>query len=709
MVDVTLQQFQDDTPPSMPTLPNRSMEKRPRPMSDNMGRNTIEPTSGVTGLDGDVAADQGPNSIGYLGRNSQVQWMRTLQRKLGESQDELLASYGDTKEAVARGPHTPRGRLQEINVAQPIEECYFYLDDTLVNNLGDVDPDFFTPAETAKHLFKAYQQAVHTPFRILDGHFEEQLRTYYDMVHLGTVKNICPRWEAKLNLVFAIGSYFSHLIGAILQVGDKSHHVYMSRAVHLLGFDNIANFTSSPNQSLIQATGLLSIYLLVTGYVNRAWHMIGISLRHAQAAGFHLKNEDPLADATETRYKAQIWWALHSAECILTSITGRPRVVHPQDCTVPLLTNLDLRTKGPIQALSNQTTPTSPVAKVGRLDTNEELTIMDMDKCLAAWTRLDVIQHKVLARLYSPRTVGRSWESIQTQISSLLMEMDEWAQDALATVTSGNPVVQGPDQTREKTLLFFYYQSARICVTRPCLCRLDRRVDNQGESSASFIQNTADACIQAALNISSGLPKHTSHRWMYGMGPWWSSIHIIMQAITVLLLELTQRTSNLSKDPLHIFAGVENLVQWLETLKAVDRVAENAYRLVCDMLRKYKRFAKDEVPVRWLADEAVGLSHHNANMFEENPSLTINSQHTQQYAPQPTLYPLQPNHHVYSGSGNEAAPSPNSVDDTFGGIQFGQMQYAPFFNSQFTTLFDRGMEDESDENRIADGWKTTLG
>lgn len=251
--------------------------------------------------------------------------------------------------------------------------------------------------------------------------------------------------------------------------------------------------------------------------------MIGVSLRHAQAAGFHLENEDPSNYRMDKRNIAHIWRALHSIECILTSITGRPRIINPRDCTVALSSNSESRSGTFTHTSSVQETPS---AKSQSFDHIGEVAYMNMEKCLNAWVRLDVIQHKILASLYSAQSVGHPWELIETHISSLLVEMEEWAQQALASVDPVNSMTEGSRQTREHVLLFLYYQSARICVTRPCLCRLDRHLEDRRESSITFVQDTADACIQAALNIASALPKHTNHRWLYEVGPWWSGIHI---------------------------------------------------------------------------------------------------------------------------------------------------------------------------------------
>lgn len=113
----------------------------------------------------------------------------------------------------------------------------------------------------------------------------------------------------------------------------------------------------------------------------------------------------------------------------------------------------------------------------------------------------------------------------------------------------------GASHGREQLLLHFYYLSAKICITRPSLCRLDRRAEGRSEGSAEFNRRTAAACVQAALDLALLLPEPPDPRWIYEIGPWWSSVHIsefqgctkkdqltflVMQAITVLLLELAQ-------------------------------------------------------------------------------------------------------------------------------------------------------------------------
>jgi hypothetical protein len=268
-------------------------------------------------------------------------------------------------------------------------------------------------------------------------------------------------------------------------------------------------------------------------FEHRAWYMIGVSLRHAQAAGFHLKNENVSTPLEHKRAIAQTWWALHSIECILTSITGRPRVIYRNDCTVPFLAQLtevssrkniatQPMTKLQPKAMQSRSSSMSGQRHASRGPTE---ALSDRDTFLNAWSKLDVIQHKTLTNLYSARDATHSWKRMPQEISSLMKELSEWAEEAMPNGLFGISGTEQPNQQREKSLLYFFHQSIKIYITRPCLCRLDQRIKGQSAESVRFNQDTADACVQAALDLTSWLPDPSNPRWIYESGPWWSSVH----------------------------------------------------------------------------------------------------------------------------------------------------------------------------------------
>jgi hypothetical protein len=301
MIDDTLQQFEDDTPPPTPSLLSRTMEKQRRSSSADMyGDSQAYEETQVSGLgvsnedvnllDEDLLQDEGPSETGYLGRNSQVQWMRNLQRKLDQGEGKLShlphAPPRGGEEAIAKHTDAPRLNQQQSSSRRPLKDYYFYLDSNQIDNVKHTHPDIVPSAETAERLLEIYQSAVDTPFRILDDQFEEQLRTYYQSVQCGGALNVCPKWKAMMNLVFAIGARFSQFVAADWHDDDCDHSVYMSRAVHFLELEKVTTLVCAPDQSLIkagseylvflqylpnfvQATGLLSFYYLTIGHVSR--------------------------------------------------------------------------------------------------------------------------------------------------------------------------------------------------------------------------------------------------------------------------------------------------------------------------------------------------------------------------------------------------------------------------------------------------------
>jgi hypothetical protein len=131
--------------------------------------------------------------------------------------------------------------------------------------------------------------------------------------------------------------------------------------------------------------------------------MIGVSIRLALALGLHLRNEDPSAIGTVKEALVHTWWSLHSIECLVSTITGRPTVVPVEDCTVPLPTGL----------LQHQSSRETSRNSRRRLNENTApLTEQSISNasCHVDRIKLTLIKQKVLINLYSPRTAAQSWE-----------------------------------------------------------------------------------------------------------------------------------------------------------------------------------------------------------------------------------------------------------------------------------------------------------
>jgi hypothetical protein len=293
-VEDLLASFEDDTPPPSTFIPQPTPQlKRPRRASLSHHDEDDDDRS-VTSADGGeayVTASVGSNEdldfaqedllqsdetskTGLMGRNSQVQWLRALEVKVeqpeGEPSSMRYGPPGSSPEAFNKRAEALHERQQH---AQPnsAEQGYFtqynfYLDKSDI--YIDVSDPHIVPTQTTAHkLFRYYKIAVHSPFRFLDENFEAQLETYYKRAEDGVPINVCSKWKAMMNLAFAIGARYSHLIGAEWQADNRDHLVYMWRAVHLLELGAINTLVSQPNQSLIQVSSTLDLRGLSSDHV----------------------------------------------------------------------------------------------------------------------------------------------------------------------------------------------------------------------------------------------------------------------------------------------------------------------------------------------------------------------------------------------------------------------------------------------------------
>ena len=261
--------------------------------------------------------------------------------------------------------------------------------------------------------------------------------------------------------------------------------------------------------------------------LSRAWFMIGMAIRHAQAAGLHLRYDNPSIHQDRRKSLAELWWALNSVECVLTTILGRPRAMSAKDCTVlpPGDVRAETEPKSRRSTAPNIFTTSSSFGGSSFPSSGGQSAGHQLDSFLTAYVRLDILMDKILSGLYSPRKSTQSWKGAQDMIVSLSEELQTWVLQYLPQGPSA-AATMSHSLDRESLLLYLYYYNAKICITRPCLCKTDERMQGQSEESSRFMQKTADACIGAALNITALLPDPPNSAWYYENGPWWCATHM---------------------------------------------------------------------------------------------------------------------------------------------------------------------------------------
>ena len=365
-------------------------------------------------------------------------------------------------------------------------------------------------------------KTVHKSFPILPSQFVDQLRRYFRSIHSGHPLRVPDPWLAIVNIVFAIGARYSHLVRTVCEGGERDHSVYMKRALELLG---PWPFAASPDLTMVQVFGLLSFYHLATGHVNRSWIMIGISVRLALTLGIHLRNNDSKTPSSDKEAGSRTWWSLHAIECLLSAITGRAYMLSREDCTVPYPS--DSSNDGSDSAGSSSWSCSLEEEDPSWLANGN---IQEKDRRLRlprsygnAHLTIGVMNQKIMSSLHSLQALQQSSDHVEVTVLGLTRELDEWKRISLSEPDWLPRQTQfTAEDQREMVLLRFYYVSTKILITRPCLYRIGRKRQGSVPSSTDFELNVAKECVEAALELTCLLPDQPDPVKLYEKGPWWS-------------------------------------------------------------------------------------------------------------------------------------------------------------------------------------------
>ncbi|CAN9149101.1 unnamed protein product [Alternaria alternata] len=187
---------------------------------------------------GDEKGGEQPDIVeaGFLGQISEAQWLQNL-RSRTQAVETVLVDSGDSATQLSHAPSPIFDALPTPMSASPLQQISptnFYLDDEDIKLTNCGNPFDLPQEHTAALLFQCYARTIQGSFPILPVTIEQELHQYYTLLHTGQAIHYPQRWFALVNLVFAIGAKFSHLIQADWRAEDLDHVVYSSRAFHLL-------------------------------------------------------------------------------------------------------------------------------------------------------------------------------------------------------------------------------------------------------------------------------------------------------------------------------------------------------------------------------------------------------------------------------------------------------------------------------------------
>jgi hypothetical protein len=294
-------------------------------------------------------------------------------------------------------------------------------------------------------------------------------------------------------------------------------------------------------------------------------------------------------------------------------MTGRPACIVDNTCTTPLPVPFDetdfqkeevalllsnpLRRGAWIQegtlGDSGRSSPNNnkvdvPVMEVSTAST-PDLNIADWLKSLPPsislyflhLATLTSVAKRANVKLYSAEAMQSPWASIEFAIQSLTLETDSWLLNLPEPYDFTSMQASQSTMTQRMSLAFLFY-GTKISITRPCLCRIEKKADNN--YIFEFCTKTAAECVEAAIQMLSLLPDTPDTPLLNKISPWWCILHYFMQATTVLLLELSFQAQHVPDKADVVSQTAKKAIEWLYDISGSNMAAYRAWKLCDDYL-----------------------------------------------------------------------------------------------------------------------------
>jgi hypothetical protein len=330
-----------------------------------------------------------------------------------------------------------------------------------------------------------------------------------------------------------------------------------------------------------------------------------------------MRNESDLQDTfKEIRYR--VWWSLYTLEHKLCSLTGRINSIVEDHVTTPLPVPFEedefeseaaskLLKMDKQQGERNPSSSRSPsiISSTPPTERSKSLSKPDFSRTPTpegselAWAKnvppnsalyfLHLVQltrltQGIFHRLYTPAAVQSRWKDIQTIIKELQQHLDSWYKE-LPVAFDFKRKQRDRDFYEHRLCLAFVYYGTTITINRPTLCRLERKMPGQSKESSEFNSGAAARCLEAAFDMLALIPDEPNAVGLNRVGPFWSLLHCMMQACTVLMLELSFRAYHMPQEAENILEAAKKAVRWIHNMGEESASAVKAWKFCNAMLR----------------------------------------------------------------------------------------------------------------------------
>lgn len=267
---------------------------------------------------------------------------------------------------------------------------------------------------------------------------------------------------------------------------------------------------------------------------------------------------------------------------------------------------------------------------------------------------LTILMQEMSDHVYTVNLVHNTWQHLQGRINDLKSRVDSWFTYLPPSLDLAH--IRDEDESKdEKIRLACQYYSAQILLGRPCLCNpIKSRVTSNEEKRFSYIM--AVSTVKHARKMAQLISGVSSGGQIFGISPWWSCLHYVMQAAAVLIIELSLNCVHVAdEDKGSVMRLTKRCIRWLDQTSKKSLASHRAWQICDSSLRRLASrigLNVDDLPLHCSQqDQAVNTNEFNIPIRQDDL--------------EPPEYSLMSDYNIYHTLGNSDQSEPMSSSTPF--------------------------------------------
>lgn len=332
-----------------------------------------------------------------------------------------------------------------------------------------------------------------------------------------------------------------------------------------------------------------------------------MALQSAITLGLNMKNSSSGISNVSKESRYRVWWCLFTLEQKLGIMTGRSTFTRDRTSTTPLPIPFDecqMQEREAAEILEN---PRLRDKRINRIMTSAYLRPLPLNplggkeassrscersnfwvKSLAPssslfylyFCDLSVLTQEIVNTVYSTDHVRTSWAHMENHVQ-LRSQLDLWYDSIPVPFEFQKITGSNSEWVHYKLALGFQFYSARIILGRPALYwSYTQRQKIEKEFSSSH--ELAVLALDSAKNMLALISDEPNAIRLYKVTPWWFVLHYLMQAVTVIMLELSLGSSRSPERRENLITLAKKSIRWFHAMSEFSIASKRAWQL-CDM------------------------------------------------------------------------------------------------------------------------------